>query len=96
MKYTHPGLIYAVNYISSYDSFPSTPVLQVIKHISRYLDRCPHYPIMYASILNGTATYKLRKEFSPSDFHYHKISINTITFEDGREVCAINDKRAIN
>ena len=47
MQYNFPYIMSSINLISSHASSPSVISLKVIKHLIRYLDFCPHFPILY-------------------------------------------------
>ena len=83
MQYTLPDLMYDVNLLSIHYSFISSPDFQGINHLTRSLSGCPHFPIMYPDIIDGTTIHDLRQEVSPSEFHSQHISNGLVDFVDG-------------
>ena len=60
MQYTLPDLMCSVNRFYIHVADPSTQLLQGIKKLIRYLDGCPHFPIMYPYGLGVTTAHDLR------------------------------------
>ena len=87
--------MYSVNRISIHVAAPYTPEFQGIEHLIRYLDGCPHCPIIYTVVIDGNTTHDLGQEVSPGKFHSQKISNVLVAFLDGVEGSPPNDKHAI-